>query len=33
MTEQASGLVRTAQILHFLFKYRAAGVFTGLNLR
>ncbi len=32
MTDQASGLARTAQILGFLFKYRGAGVFTGLDL-
>jgi predicted unusual protein kinase regulating ubiquinone biosynthesis (AarF/ABC1/UbiB family) len=32
MTDHASGLARTAQILHFLFKYRRAGVFTGLDL-
>ena len=32
MTDQASGLARTAQILSFLFKYRRAGVFTGLDL-
>jgi predicted unusual protein kinase regulating ubiquinone biosynthesis (AarF/ABC1/UbiB family) len=28
----SSGLARTAQILHFLVKYRSAGVFTGLDL-
>jgi len=32
MTDHASGLARTAQILHFLLKYRRAGVFTGLDL-
>jgi predicted unusual protein kinase regulating ubiquinone biosynthesis (AarF/ABC1/UbiB family) len=32
MTEHASGLARTAQILQFLLKYRRAGVFTGLDL-
>lgn len=32
MTEAASGLSRTAQIVHFLVKYRSAGVFTGLDL-
>jgi predicted unusual protein kinase regulating ubiquinone biosynthesis (AarF/ABC1/UbiB family) len=32
MTDHASGLARTAQILRFLLKYRRAGVFTGLDL-
>jgi predicted unusual protein kinase regulating ubiquinone biosynthesis (AarF/ABC1/UbiB family) len=32
MTDHASGLARTAQILQFLLKYRRAGVFTGLDL-
>ncbi|MEO6366284.1 MAG: AarF/UbiB family protein [Luteimonas sp.] len=32
MTESATGLARTAQILRFLLKYRSAGVFTGLDL-
>ncbi|MDQ3228222.1 MAG: AarF/UbiB family protein, partial [Pseudomonadota bacterium] len=32
MTEPATGIARTAQILHFLLKYRSAGVFTGLDL-
>jgi len=32
MTEPAAGLARTSQILRFLFKYRSAGVFTGLDL-
>jgi len=32
MTEPATGLARTAQILRFLLKYRSAGVFTGLDL-
>jgi ubiquinone biosynthesis protein len=32
MTEPASGIARTAQILRFLLKYRSAGVFTGLDL-
>lgn len=32
MTESPTGLARTAQILRFLFKYRAAGVFTGLDV-
>jgi len=32
MTDTASGLARTAQILRFLLKYRSAGVFTGLDL-
>jgi hypothetical protein len=32
MTDPASGLARTAQILRFLLKYRRAGVFTGLDL-
>ena len=32
MTDSASGLARTAQILRFLLKYRSAGVFTGLDL-
>jgi ubiquinone biosynthesis protein len=32
MTDSPTGLARTAQILRFLFKYRAAGVFTGLEL-
>ena len=32
MTDPASGLARTAQILRFLLKYRSAGVFTGLDL-
>src|SRR5690606_11795804 len=27
-----SGLARTAQILRFLFKYRNAGVFSGLDV-
>jgi predicted unusual protein kinase regulating ubiquinone biosynthesis (AarF/ABC1/UbiB family) len=29
---QASGLVRTAQIVRFLAKYRSAGVFSGLDV-
>ncbi|MEO6065540.1 MAG: AarF/UbiB family protein [Lysobacterales bacterium] len=28
----AKGLLRTAQILKFLFKYRSAGVFTGIDV-
>jgi ubiquinone biosynthesis protein len=32
MTDSPTGLARTAQILRFLFKYRTAGVFTGLDL-
>ena len=32
MTDSTSGLARTAQILHFLLKYRSAGVFTGFDL-
>lgn len=32
MNEPARGLARTTQILGFLFKYRAAGVFTGIDL-
>jgi len=33
MTEPApSGLARTAQILRFLFKYRNAGVFSGVDV-
>lgn len=32
MTDAASGLARTTQILRFLLKYRSAGVFTGLDL-
>ena len=32
MTDHASSLARTAQILQFLLKYRRAGVFTGLDL-
>lgn len=32
MTQPATGLARTAQILRFLLKYRSAGVFTGLDL-
>lgn len=32
MTESESGLARTAQILHFLLKYRSAGVFSGLKV-
>ena len=32
MSESASGLARTAQILRFLLKYRSAGVFSGLDL-
>jgi ubiquinone biosynthesis protein len=32
MTEPATGIARTAQILRFLLKYRSAGVFTGLDL-
>ena len=32
MTEPTTGLARTSQILRFLFKYRSAGVFTGLDL-
>lgn len=31
MSEQATGLARTAQILKFLLKYRSAGIFTGLD--
>ena len=33
MNEPNTGLARTAQILHFLLKYRSAGVFTGLDLQ
>lgn len=32
MDSQPEGLARTAQIVSFLFKYRAAGVFSGLDL-
>ncbi|CAN5659136.1 AarF/UbiB family protein [soil metagenome] len=32
MTDTPTGLARTAQILRFLFKYRSAGVFTGLDI-
>ncbi len=32
MTEPATGLARTAQILRFLLRYRSAGVFTGFDL-
>ncbi len=32
MTDQSSGLARTAQIVRFFFKYRSAGVFTGIDL-
>ncbi|HEY4556461.1 MAG TPA: AarF/UbiB family protein, partial [Lysobacter sp.] len=32
MTDKASGIARTAQILRFMLKYRRAGVFTGLDL-
>lgn len=31
MSEQTTGLARTAQILRFLIKYRSAGVFSGLD--
>jgi predicted unusual protein kinase regulating ubiquinone biosynthesis (AarF/ABC1/UbiB family) len=31
MSEQTTGLARTAQILKFLVKYRSAGVFSGLD--
>lgn len=31
MSEQATGLARTAQIVKFLLKYRSAGIFTGLD--
>ena len=32
MTQINSGLARTTQILRFLFKYRSAGIFTGLSV-
>lgn len=32
MNDQPHGLARSAQILHFLLKYRSAGVFSGLDL-
>lgn len=32
MNDQPRGLVRSAQILGFLLKYRSAGVFSGLDL-
>jgi ubiquinone biosynthesis protein len=32
MSDPATGIARTAQILRFLLKYRSAGVFTGLDL-
>nr|WP_223807189.1 AarF/UbiB family protein [Lysobacter psychrotolerans] len=32
MTEPDNSLARTARIVRFLFKYRNAGVFSGLNL-
>ncbi len=32
MTDQPQGIARTAQILRFLFKYRNAGVFSGLDV-
>ncbi len=32
MTEKASGIARTAQIVRFMLKYRSAGIFTGLDL-
>ncbi|MEO6228285.1 MAG: AarF/UbiB family protein, partial [Thermomonas sp.] len=31
MNETSSGLVRTAQVVKFLLKYRNAGVFSGLD--
>ena len=31
MSEQTTGLARTAQIVRFLLKYRSAGVFSGLD--
>lgn len=31
MSEQTTGLARTAQILKFLLKYRSAGIFSGLD--
>ncbi|MGY3265067.1 ABC1 kinase family protein [Lysobacter sp. HA35] len=31
MSEQTTGIARTAQILKFLLKYRSAGIFSGLD--
>jgi len=31
MSEQTTGLARTAQILKFMLKYRSAGIFSGLD--
>jgi predicted unusual protein kinase regulating ubiquinone biosynthesis (AarF/ABC1/UbiB family) len=31
MSEQTTGLARTAQILRFMLKYRSAGIFSGLD--
>jgi predicted unusual protein kinase regulating ubiquinone biosynthesis (AarF/ABC1/UbiB family) len=31
MSEQTTGLARTAQILRFMLKYRTAGIFSGLD--